>query len=205
VTIGVKVCGLTRVEDVALADSLGAQFVGFNFSSGSPRRVDPGRARELASAAGNARRVGIFVGESPEEIRRAIDAAGLDLIQVHRDVAAGDFEHGVPVVAVCRVFGGAARWPDEPLLARSLAILFDTGDPERHGGTGRPFDWRMIEGRAIPVPVWLAGGLTAANVGEAIRRVRPAVVDVASGVESSPGVKDAGRLREFFEAVADAA
>ena len=91
--------------------------------------------------------------------------------------------------------------PEPDLIARCHALLFDAADPERRGGTGVAFDWGILEGRAISAPVGIAGGLHAGNVEEAIREVRPFLVDVASGVESSPGRKDRGKLRAFFEAV----
>ena len=196
--IGVKVCGLTRPDDVAIAVSLGASHVGFNCSRRSPRRADLSRAEDLARRAGEATRVGVFVDEPPGEVDRAIEALGLQLLQFHRELRASDFGHGVPVVAVARVSEGGARLPDAALLSRCRALLFDTADPESPGGTGRPFDWSAIGALALPVPLWLAGGLRPDNVAEAIARTRPELVDVASGVESSPGVKDPAKLEAFL-------
>jgi phosphoribosylanthranilate isomerase len=200
----VKICGLTRPEDVALSCELGARYVGFNFAAVSPRRVGMDVAGELARAtAPGVERVGIFVGEPAEEIRRAVDAAQLDLIQIHRPLTETDLALARPIVAWLGVdlwveIGGT---PLE-LAARCRAILVDTAAPGgRLGGTGRAFDWSALEGRSFPVPVWLAGGLRAENVAEAIRRVRPAAVDVASGVESAPGIKDRSRMEAFFLAV----
>ncbi len=195
---GVKICGLTRPGDVALAAALGASHVGFNCSPRSPRRADLRIAAELARESGNAKRVGVFVDETAEEIRRAVDALRLDFLQIHRALRASDLDHGLPVVAVARVDGEAAEVPETALLRRCRAILFDTADPGRPGGTGNSFDWRLLERMTFPVPMWLAGGLRADNVGEAILRGRPEVVDVASGVESSPGVKDKAKLEAFF-------
>jgi phosphoribosylanthranilate isomerase len=202
----VKICGLTREEDAALAGELGAAWVGFNFSAESPRRVGPETARRLASAAGDAAlRVGVFVSEGPALIREAVDAACLDLVQIHRRLTPEDpGAYGVPVVAVAHMGLSAPKPPPPELLARCKAVLFDARVPGRSGGSGKRFDWSLVAGRDFGAPVILAGGLTAGNVAEAIRRVRPWGVDVASGVESSPGVKDRDKMRRFFEAVRSA-
>lgn len=198
----IKICGLTREEDVDLACALGAAYLGFNFASVSPRRVSLGTARDLSRAARpGVARVGVFVDESREEIRDAIGAAGLDLVQIHRPLAAGDLEAiPRPVIAVERVSGRQIEASPASLLARCRCVLLDTAGG-RAGGTGIAFDWSALAGRSWPVPVILAGGLHAGNVAEAIARVHPAAVDVASGVESSPGIKDESKMRLFFEAV----
>ena len=200
----VKICGLTRPQDVELACALGAAYVGLNFAFVSPRRVTAEAARELvASVPSGVARVGVFVGETPEQIREAIEAASLDLVQVHRALREEDLRLPRPVIAVVRVEDGAAAAP-VGLLPRCRALLFDAAAGDLAGGSGKPFDWSALDGTRWPVPVILAGGLTAENVGAGIARVRPAAVDVASGVESAPGVKDAGKLRRFFEAVKEA-
>ena len=198
----VKICGLTRREDVELACSLGAAYLGFNFAAVSTRRISIEASRELCrEVSPGVVKVGVFVAESPAEIREAIEAAGLDLVQIHRPLQERDLELPRPVIALGRAGNGSPVIPADSLLARCRLLLFDAGSPERPGGTGSPFDWSALEGRRWPVPVLLAGGLTPENVGEAIGRVRPAAVDVASGVESSAGIKDESRLRRFFEAV----
>jgi phosphoribosylanthranilate isomerase len=202
----VKICGLTRPEDATLAGELGATWVGFNFSAESPRRVSPETARRLASAAGDGVvRVGVFVSEVPALIREAVDAACLDLVQIHRRLTPEDpGAYGVPVVAVAHMGISAPKPPPAELLSKCKAVLFDVRVPGRSGGTGKRFDWSLVAGRQFGAPVLLAGGLDPGNVAEAIRRVRPWGVDVASGVETSPGVKDAQKMRRFFEAVRSA-
>jgi phosphoribosylanthranilate isomerase len=200
----VKICGLTRPADVLLAVSLGATHVGFNCSVRSSRRVDPGRAAGLVREAGRARRVGVFVDESPDEVRRSIDALGLELLQFHRPLRSADFGYGLPVVAVCHVPSTTDPRPPAELLSRCQAVLFDTADPGKPGGTGRPFDWSCLVDLPVSRPRWLGGGLRPENVAEAILRTRIDLVDVASGVESSPGVKDPGKLEAFFRAVGEA-
>ncbi|HYR46184.1 MAG TPA: phosphoribosylanthranilate isomerase, partial [Thermoanaerobaculia bacterium] len=167
----------------------------------SPRRVTVEAARTLvARVPSGVARVGVFVDETSEQIREAIEAASLDLIQIHRALREKDLRLPRPVIAVARVEDDAPPAPDG-LLPRCRALLFDAAAGDLAGGTGRPFDWSALDGKRWPVPVILAGGLTAENVGAGIARVRPAAVDVASGVESAPGVKDPRKLRRFFEAV----
>lgn len=199
----VKICGLTRIEDVEEACALGAAYVGFNFSSASPRRITPEIGRRLAGACrGGVRRVGVFVDETYEEIREAIDAVSLDIVQLHRTLRSDDLERVSRRVLAVAHAGRDEEIPPAALLEHCAGILFDTAAP-RHGpgGTGVPFDWFLLEGRTWPVPLFVSGGLSPENVGESIRRTRPTAVDVASGVEILPGVKDRSRMRAFFEAV----
>jgi phosphoribosylanthranilate isomerase len=204
----VKICGLTRPEDVALACELGARWLGFNFAAESPRRLRLGRARELAIASlasPGTERVGVFVRESLEEIRDAVEAASLDAVQVHRALRPEDVDEiPRPVFAVVRVADAPLDVPAAGSLERCRAVLFDAAAESADGGTGRAFDWSLLEGRRWPVPFFLAGGLTPENVGAAVLRLRPAGVDVASGVESAPGIKDRERMVRFFEAVRQA-
>lgn len=201
----IKICGLTRREDVELACALGAAYVGFNFASVSPRRVSFQTARDLSLATRpGVERVGVFVDETREEILEAVEAAGLDLLQIHRPLALDDLDGSPrPVIAVERVSGHGIEAAPPALLARCRSVLLDTAGG-RPGGTGTAFDWNLLAGKTWPVPLILAGGLGPENVAEAISRVRPAAVDVASGVESSPGIKDEARMRRFFKAVQDA-
>jgi phosphoribosylanthranilate isomerase len=201
----VKICGLTRSSDVELACALGAAYVGFNFSTRSPRRVTVEAGRRLADATlSHVLRVGVFVEESYEAMAEAADAARLDLVQIHRNLREEDLRRAPrPVLAVAAVDGVMVEAPEE-LLPRCRAVLFDSNAGGRSGGTGAPFDWSVLEQRRWPVPVFLAGGLGPANVGEVIRRLRPAAVDVASGVERSPGIKDPERMERFFAAVREA-
>jgi phosphoribosylanthranilate isomerase len=199
----VKVCGLTRPADVALACELGAAYVGFNFAAVSQRRVTADDGRRLCDAAApGVVRVGVFVQESYERIAQVCDAARLDLVQLHRALLPDDLLRVPrPVIAVVRVGPAGLPVPPPSLLAGCRALLFDAAAPGLSGGAGVAFDWSALEGQGFPVPFFLAGGLTADNVGEAVARVRPPAVDVASGVESAPGVKDRDRMARFFEAV----
>jgi phosphoribosylanthranilate isomerase len=194
----VKICGLTRAEDVAAACALGAAYVGFNFIASSSRRSTKLDARDLQSIcpAGVAR-VGVFADEPAELISRAVGMLDLDLVQLHRRLTDEDVVSApVPVIAVARPAGATFAVPRREILVRCHAILFDPSE-----GTGTELDPERIEEASWPVPVLVAGGLTPENVGEVIRRLRPAGVDVASGVESTPGIKDHRKLERFFAAV----
>lgn len=202
----VKVCGLTREADVEAACALGAAYVGFNFSALSPRRVDVSRARKLAAAAASGVvRVGVFVDETYERIDEAVEAAGLDLVQLHRPLREEDLEFVArPIIAVAHPGKGNGEGEERPpdaLLGRCAAILLDGSSAAAPGGSGVPFDWSRVDGSGWPVALFVAGGLSPDNVADAIRTLRPQVVDVASGVESAPGRKDGNRMRLFFEAV----
>jgi phosphoribosylanthranilate isomerase len=195
----VKICGLTRAEDVAVACELGAVILGFNFAASSPRRISPERAREIAEAApSDVVRAGVFVAEPREDVARAVREAKLRIVQLHRAIDDDDLSaFGADVVPAVRMESGRSGLPREEILRRCRAILWDSST-----GRGRTPDWSSIERAGeLPVPVFVAGGLDADNVGDVIRRLRPAGVDVASGVESSPGSKDRRKLERFFEAV----
>ena len=195
----VKICGLTRAEDVAVACELGAAILGFNFAASSPRRISPERAREIAEAApSDVVRAGVFVAEPREDVARVVREARLQIVQLHRAIDDDDLSaFGADVVPAVRMESGRSGLPREEILKRCRAILWDSST-----GRGRTPDWSSIERAGeLPVPVFVAGGLDADSVGDVIRRLRPAGVDVASGVESSPGIKDRRKLDRFFEAV----
>ncbi|HTO89381.1 MAG TPA: phosphoribosylanthranilate isomerase [Thermoanaerobaculia bacterium] len=202
----VKICGLTREADVALACALGADAVGFNFVPSSVRRLTLETARRLVGeTAGGVLRVGVFASEKTLVIRRAVEAAGLDVAQLHRPLREEDVDMlEVPVIAVATVGPGGPELPPVGRLARCRALLFDTLAADHAGGTGETFDWQIVAGRDFGLPIVLAGGLNAENVAEAVRRVRPWAVDVASGVESAPGIKDPEKMRRFILAVREA-
>lgn len=197
----IKICGLTRPEDVSLASELGASAVGFVFAARSPRRVSLEQARELSAAAGpRVERVGVFVEEEKSFIAEAVEAARLDLAQIHRPLQAADLDDSpAPIVAVVPVAGSVVAIPPPNLLRRCRWVLFDSG-----AGTGRRFDWWLLAGTKFDVPLYLAGGLDPDNVAEAIDSAHPDGVDIASGIERVAGVKDPEKMRRFVEAVREA-
>jgi tryptophan synthase beta subunit len=201
----VKICGITRVEDAMLAAELGASAVGFVFWPGSPRYVDPARARAIVSRLPPfVAAVGVFVDQPVGHIRAVVESVGLGAVQLHGNESPADAV-GVGLRAIKSVRADEAtlaemdRWPE------TVMLLADAADPTRRGGTGTQADWGVAARMASKRPLGLAGGITAENVEAAIRTVRPAAIDVSSGVEASPGVKDAGRMRGFFAAVRRAA
>src|SRR5512147_1110044 len=199
-SVRVKICGITRLEDALAAAELGADALGFNLWPGSRRCVRPEVAREIAACLPHfVTAVGVFVNQPPEEVRRLAAAAGVAALQLHGDEPPADCEGlGLPVIKSFRIAGPAdlAALADYPSAA---AVLLDSRT-EGFGGSGRAFDWELARRAPGRRPVILAGGLTAENVAEAVRAVRPWAVDVASGVESSPGVKDRERMARFLRA-----
>lgn len=201
--VRVKVCGVTRPEDAAAAVAAGADAIGLNFVAESPRRLTLERARDIAAAIPPfVLRVGIFANADPGEVGRLAQAIGLDAAQLHGEETPAEAAR-MPIswYKAHRVDAGFAPG-SIAAYGRPIALL-DAAGPAR-GGTGRTFDWEVAR-RAAPVAkIILAGGLTPENVGAAIAAADPWAVDVNSGIESSPGVKDAALLARFFAAVAAA-
>jgi phosphoribosylanthranilate isomerase len=197
----VKICGITRAEDAALAVRSGADAIGFVFWPRSPRAVKPAQVATITTDGALVARVGVFVDASPEEVAETVKEARLSVVQLHGDEPVGDFSRvGAAVIK-------AVSLVDERDVERALAlpadvtVLIDAPDRQRKGGTGNVGDWSLARRVSRARPVILAGGLSAANVAAAIREVQPWGVDVSSGVEASPGIKEPGRLRDFFSAI----
>jgi phosphoribosylanthranilate isomerase len=194
----VKVCGITRAEDAAAAVRQGAAAIGFVFWPGSPRFIDPRRARAIAAELpASVAAVGVFVNQAAADVNRVAEEVGLAVVQLHGDETP-EYADAVqrPVWKACSVHDAVpADWP------LGVRLLLDAADPVRRGGTGRTIDWAAAARLAAQRPVILAGGLTPENVAEAVARVRPFGIDVSSGVERSPGIKDAERLEALFAAL----
>ncbi len=200
----IKICGLTSLADAEAAAAAGADLLGFVFHPASPRALRPEAARAIVAALRPRHPalafVGVFVDRPLEEVRQVMAFVGLDLAQLHGreppEAVAALGERGIKAVRV------RDRASLEAALARYRpgVFLLDAWDPDRAGGTGRPFPWALLEGVRIPRPWFLAGGLTPENVGEAVRRLRPWGVDVSSGVEAAPGRKDPEKVRRFVAA-----
>ena len=201
--VRVKICGITRPEDALAACEAGADALGFIFYPKSPRYIPPEDARRIAQKLPPfVSRVGVFVNAPAEEVRRAAQKVGLSAVQLHGDEAPEYCaEIQTPVVKAFRVLDSA----DFPYAAYqnagAAAFLLDAYDPTRRGGTGKTFRWELAREAARRRPVILAGGLRPGNAAEAARAVQPYALDVSSGVESSPGVKDHGKVRAFLRIV----
>jgi phosphoribosylanthranilate isomerase len=200
---GVKICGIQRVQDATLAAELGAAAIGFIFWPGSARFIAPGTARAVAAALPpHVQKVGVFVDQAPEYVRDVGQSVSLDAVQLHGSESVADYAglglRLIKAIAVSDPFDGSAI----DALPADVMVLLDAHDPVRHGGTGRTIDWSIAAAMAARRPTILSGGLNAQNVCAAVERVRPEMIDVSSGVESAPGIKDATKLRAFFEALA---
>jgi phosphoribosylanthranilate isomerase len=201
----VKICGITRLEDAELAAEHGAWAIGFILWPGSKRAVDPAVAAGIARVLRRrVETVGVFVNQPLDEIEALVDALGVTHVQLHGDegpqfCAAVAQRTGAKVIKAARV-AHAADIRDLERFHTDLHLL-DAAVVGHYGGSGEAWDWNLLAQRRAKVPFLLAGGLTADNVGEAIAAARPWAVDVSSGVEASPGIKDPGKLRAFFEAV----
>ena len=206
----VKFCGLARPEDAAEAVRLGAGYVGVIFAGG-PRLLAPDRARAvLGDVAPDVRRVGVFGSASPAIIARVVEDVGLDIVQLHSDpdveaVLRTREATGRPVWAALRIPGTAIPSGAAGLFAEADGVVLDAHVADALGGTGIALPWAELAGalremRRGRARLILAGGLTAMNVGEAVRLLAPDVVDVSSGVESAPGIKDHQRMRDFIGA-----
>jgi phosphoribosylanthranilate isomerase len=200
----VKICGITRHEDAELAASLSAWAIGFNFWPGSKRRCDPAVAAGIARAL--RRRiepVGVFVNPTLDEVARHVEGVGLTHVKLHGDegpafCTAVAERTGARVIKALRIASGADI-RDAQRFHTDFHLL-DAAAGSAYGGTGRTWDWGLVAQRHSPIPAILSGGLTPENVAEGIAAVRPWGVDVASGVESAPGIKDPAKVEAFIAA-----
>ncbi len=197
----VKICGITRADDAAAAVEAGAAAIGFVFWPESPRFVDPYRARAIAATLPPfVTPVGVFVNQPVEYVRRVASLVRLGAVQLHGDETP-EYAAGLPMPIVKAIAVGAAEDGRLALWPSPTMVLLDVHDPVKRGGTGRTIDWGAAAAIAATRRVFLAGGLTPDNAADAIARVRPYGIDVSSGVEKAPGVKDHQRVRALFEAL----
>jgi phosphoribosylanthranilate isomerase len=210
----VKICGLSTPETLEVALEAGADMVGFVFFEASPRHVGLGAARELGRRVrGRALKVALTVDADDAVLENCIEALRPDLLQLHgtesvarlRDIKT---KFGLPVMKALAVATTADLAPLPGYAAVADRILFDARAPKdatRPGGLGVPFDWHLLDDLRLAIPFMVGGGLNADNVTEAIRLTRADGVDVSSGIESAPGVKDPDKIRAFIRAAREAA
>ncbi len=200
--VWVKICGITGGADAAVAVEAGADALGFNFYAQSPRAIEPQLARDIiAGLPEYVTPVGLFVDAPLEEVKKLSAMCGFRMVQLHGQESPEYCRKAdLDVIKAVRVkdSGSLADLPRYEVAA----FLLDAFDPDLAGGTGKGFDYHLVEEakeKAAGRPIIVAGGLTAENVGEAVRATRPYGVDVASGVEAAPGVKDQEKVRAFIE------
>jgi len=200
--VRIKICGITNAGDAAAAVRAGADAIGMVFWAASPRALARHDAAVIARGVPPLiMRVGVFVNETPEAIAACVGEIGLHAVQLHGDEDAADYRSaGAPLIRAVSLVTDAdvARAIAMPV---DVTLLVDAHDPVRKGGTGSTASWARAAVVAAARPIILAGGLTPENVSDAIGDVRPWAVDVSSGVESAPGVKDVGKMEAFVAAV----
>ncbi len=194
----VKICGLRSPEDAAAAVAAGADLVGFVFVPGTPRALEPGRSAWIRDVTGAAT-VGLFRDQPLDFVRRVRGELGLDWVQLHGAEPEDFLDRLGPRVLRRVAVDGPIDWRRLGRLAARCLPLLDPG-----AGSGRTFSWELLDGRPAGLRFGVAGGLTPGNVGRLVRAVRPALVDVSSGVEAAPGVKDHRLIGAFVAAVREA-
>ena len=198
----IKCCGMTRVEDALLAAQLGADAIGVVFTARSRRRVSMEQARAICRALPPfVTTVALFMDDDAGRVQEAIDAVQPDLLQFHgneRDDWCAQF--GRRYLKAIAMGEGAAALPRLRDYPGATGLLLDGHGLGEAGGSGKAFDWTLMP-KELTQPLILAGGLTPANVAQAVRLARPWAVDVASGIESAPGIKDAQKMADFIHAV----
>ena len=196
--IPVKICGITSLKDTKIAVNYGASAIGLIFFQGSLRYVDPGKVKNwILDIPKNVKKVGVFVNEKIENIHSIVRDLNLDFIQLHGHESPDYCDQMIkPVIKVFRVGDDF----DSNVLKdyQVAAFLFDTYQKGRPGGTGENFNWDLIANLKTNAPIILSGGLNAGNILDGIKAVNPSAVDINSGVESTPGIKDEGKVENIF-------
>ncbi|HEV2289589.1 MAG TPA: phosphoribosylanthranilate isomerase [Candidatus Acidoferrales bacterium] len=202
--VQVKICGITNRADAKAAVDAGAEALGFNFYPKSPRRISLSHAREIIRRLPDeVAAVGVFVNAPEKEVLRTARTVNLDALQLHGEESPKQVEHlarKYPVIKAFRVLPGF-RVAQLKKYRSAAGFLLDGYDAKRRGGTGNRFDWRAARQARDYGAVIVAGGLTAENVAEAIRKTEPFAIDICSGVEKRPGKKDARKLKLLMAAV----
>lgn len=199
-----KICGITELEDARYVAGAGADYLGFIQHEESPRYIAPEKAAEIIEWIHGPEPVGVFVNESAETVNATADAAGFALVQLHgHEPPALCAEVERPVIKAVRVLHDASatqlRALMEPFAPHVDYVLLDTHSTSLWGGTGESFNWRLARELSSDFPLFLAGGIDAENVEEAVRTMRPYAVDLSSSLESAPGQKDFEKMERFFE------
>ena len=202
--VRVKICGITHMADAEAAVESGADALGFIFAK-SPRQITPQKAKDITRRISPfVKTVGVFVNKQPAKIREIMDFCGLDLVQLHGNEPVSVCSDLAPkVIKAFRVQGEESLLGIADFKGHVRAILLDTYQKGLNGGTGKTFDWRLaLKAKKTGIPLVLSGGLCPDNIEEALERMNPFAIDISSGIEKMPGVKDHGRIRIFMDKVA---
>ena len=199
--IPVKICGITTYEDAEIAVNYGASAIGMIFYEGSPRYIYPDKVEEWISAIPErVKKVGVFVNEKRKNIKTIVEKLNLDYIQLHGDESPEYCDK--IIIPIIKAFHVGTDF-DPAVLGKFQvhAFLFDTYQEGKPGGTGRSFNWDLISDLKTDIPIILSGGLNPDNINEGIETVQPSAVDISSGVESEPGIKDKVKVEKLFNAI----
>ena len=204
----VKICGITTLEDARFASGALADYLGFIFYSESPRYVDPAKAGAIINWIEGPKKVGVFVNQPLDDVNSIATQTGIDLVQLHGNESPEYCNLvDLPVIKAFHVSDGTSsdELKERVEIYRECTefFLFDTKIDSEWGGTGKTFNWNLIRDISGDHPFFLAGGLQAGNVEQAIKEVNPSVVDLSSGLEEAPGLKDFKKIEEFFDVMRD--
>lgn len=200
----VKICGITTLEDARFVSGALADYLGFIFYDKSPRYIEPSKAGAIINWIEGPEKVGVFVNQPLDDVNDISKQTGIDLVQLHGDEPPGYCTMiNFPVVKAFHITSDtdSGELSTEMKLYRDSVdyFLFDTKIEGLYGGTGQTFDWSLLENLSMGKPFFLSGGLNSKNVKKAIEKVSPDVVDLSSGLEESPGLKDFDKIDEFFD------
>lgn len=200
----VKICGITTLEDARFASGALADYLGFIFYDQSPRYIEPAKAGAIINWIEGPQKVGVFVNQPLDDVNDIAKQTGIDLVQLHGDESPGYCDMmNFPVIKAFHIKtdtnSGDLAAEIEAYKNSADYFLFDTKIDSLYGGTGQTFDWSLLQDLSCGKPFFLSGGLNAQNVTEAIQKVSPDVVDLSSGLEESPGLKDFNKIEEFFD------
>lgn len=200
----VKICGITNLEDARFVSGALADFIGFIFYPGSSRHIEPAKAGAIINWLEGPQKVGVFVNQPLDDVQSIATQTGLDLVQLHGEESVEYCELiEQPVIKVFHIGEDISvehlRNRIDPYLDAVEYLLFDTKLPGKWGGTGKTFDWELLSEIREIKPFFLSGGLNSENIRNAIKQTHPFAVDLSSGVEESPGLKDFTKIETFFE------
>lgn len=204
----IKICGITNLEDARFVSGALADFIGFIFYPDSPRYIEPAKAGAIINWLEGPQKVGVFVNQPLDDVQSIARQTGLDYVQLHGKESAEYCDlMDKPVIKVFHISpdttASELKAEIEPYIDSVEYLLFDTKLPGKWGGTGSAFDWDVLSDIGEIKPYFLSGGLNAENIRDAIKLVQPFAVDLSSGLEESPGLKDFSKIEDFFEEMRD--